>query len=190
MDDIEAIANEEYKEGWTTDIEMELAPPGLNEDIIRYISAKKNEPDFLLEWRLKAYEHWLTMKEPAWQFMEYPPINYQDIIYYAAPKNTPKYNSLDEVDPELLETYNKLGIPLEEQKMLAGVAVDAVFDSVSVHTSFKEKLSDLGIIFCSFSEAAQDHPELVQKYLGTVVPYRDNFFATMNSAVFSDGSFC
>ena len=190
MEAIETLAQQEYKEGWVTDIEMETAPPGLNEDIIRFISAKKNEPEFLLEWRLKAYRHWLTMKEPNWQYMAYPPVDYQDIVYYAAPKNTPQYNSLDEVDPELLETYDKLGIPLEEQKVLAGVAVDAVFDSVSVHTTFKDKLAELGIIFCSFSEAAQEHPDLVEKYLGTVVPYRDNFFATLNSAVFSDGSFC
>ena len=190
MEAIETLAQQEYKEGWVTDIEMETAPPGLNEDIIRFISAKKNEPEFLLEWRLKAYRHWLTMKEPNWQYMAYPPVDYQDIVYYAAPKNTPQYNSLDEVDPELLETYDKLGIPLEEQKVLAGVAVDAVFDSVSVHTTFKDKLAELGIIFCSFSEAAQEHPDLVEKYLGTVVPYRDNYFATLNSAVFSDGSFC
>ena len=190
MEAIETLAQQEYKEGWVTDIEMETAPPGLNEDIIRFISAKKNEPGFLLEWRLKAYRHWLKMKEPNWQYMAYPPVDYQDIVYYAAPKNTPQYNSLDEVDPELLETYDKLGIPLEEQKVLAGVAVDAVFDSVSVHTTFKDKLAELGIIFCSFSEAAQDHPDLVEKYLGTVVPYRDNYFASLNSAVFSDGSFC
>ena len=190
MEAIETLAQQEYKEGWVTDIEMETAPPGLNEDIIRFISAKKKEPAFLLEWRLKAYRHWLTMKEPNWQYMAYPPVDYQNIVYYAAPKNTPQYNSLDEVDPELLATYDKLGIPLEEQKVLAGVAVDAVFDSVSVHTTFKDKLAELGIIFCSFSEAAQEHPDLVEKYLGTVVPYRDNYFATMNSAVFSDGSFC
>ena len=190
MEAIETLAQQEYKEGWVTDIEMETAPPGLNEDIVRFISAKKNEPAFLLEWRLKAYRHWLTMKEPNWQYMAYPPVDYQDVVYYAAPKNTPQYNSLDEVDPELLETYDKLGIPLEEQKVLAGVAVDAVFDSVSVHTTFKDKLAELGIIFCSFSEAAQEHPDLVEKHLGTVVPYRDNFFATLNSAVFSDGSFC
>ncbi len=190
MEAIETLAQQEYKEGWVTDIEMETAPPGLSEDIVRFISAKKKEPAFLLEWRLKAYRHWLKMKEPNWQYMSYPPVDYQDIVYYAAPKNTPEYNSLDEVDPELLETYSKLGIPLEEQKMLAGVAVDAVFDSVSVHTTFKDKLAELGIIFCSFSEAAQEHPDLVEKYLGTVVPYRDNYFATLNSAVFSDGSFC
>jgi Fe-S cluster assembly protein SufB len=190
MESIETLTNQEYKYGWTTDIEMDTAPAGLNEEIIRFISRKKNEPEFLLEWRLKAYRHWLTMKEPKWQYMAYPPIDYQGIIYYAAPRNTPKLNSLDEVDPELLATYEKLGIPLEEQKRLAGVAVDAVFDSVSVHTTFKEKLAELGIIFCSFSEAVQEHPDLVQQYLGSVVPYRDNFFATLNSAVFSDGSFC
>jgi len=190
MDSIEVLANKDYQYGWTTDIEMDTAPPGLNEDIVRFISRKKNEPEFLLEWRLKAYRHWTTMKEPSWQYMQYPPIDYQDIIYYAAPRNTPKYNSLDEVDPELLATYDKLGIPLEERKWLAGVAVDAVFDSVSVHTSFKEKLKDLGIIFCSFSEAVQEYPDLIRQYLGSVVPYRDNFFASLNSAVFSDGSFC
>ena len=190
MEAIENLAQQEYKEGWVTDIEMETTPPGLNEDIIRFIASKKNEPEFLLEWRLKAYNHWLKLKEPKWQFMEHPAINYQDIKYYAAPKNTPKYNSLEEVDPELLETYSKLGIPLEEQKVLAGVAVDAVFDSVSVHTTFKDKLGDLGIVFSSFSEAAQEHPELIEQYLGSVVPYRDNYFAALNSAVFSDGSFC
>ena len=190
METIETLANKEYQYGWTTDIEMDTAPPGLNEDIVRLISHKKNEPEFLLEWRLKAFRHWQTMKEPAWQYMNYPPIDYQNIIYYAAPVNTPKYNSLDEVDPELLATYEKLGIPLEERKWLAGVAVDAVFDSVSVHTSFKGKLKELGIIFCSFSEAVQEHPDLIMKYLGTVVPYRDNYFATLNSAVYSDGSFC
>ena len=190
MDTVETLANKEYQYGWTTDIEMDTAPPGLNEDIVRLISSKKNEPEFLLEWRLKAFRHWQTMKEPAWQYMNYPPIDYQNIIYYAAPRNTPKYNSLDEVDPELLATYEKLGIPLEERKWLAGVAVDAVFDSVSVHTSFKGKLKELGIIFCSFSEAVQEHPDLIKKYLGTVVPYRDNYFAALNSAVYSDGSFC
>jgi Fe-S cluster assembly protein SufB len=187
---IEELANRQYKYGWVTDIEQESVPPGLNEDVVALISAKKKEPKWLLEWRLKAFRHWQTMTMPDWQFVKFPPINYQDIIYYSAPKKQgdgPK--SLDEVDPELLETYKKLGIPLEEQKMLAGVAVDAVFDSVSVATTFKEKLSDLGIIFCSFSEAVQEHPELVRKYLGSVVPYSDNYFATLNSAVFSDGSF-
>jgi Fe-S cluster assembly protein SufB len=166
-------------------------PKGLNEDVIRLISAKKNEPEFMLEWRLKAYRQWLTMAEPKWPNVHYPPIDYQDIVYYSAPKNRADGpQSLDEVDPELLRTYEKLGIPLKEQEILAGVAVDAVFDSVSVATTFKEKLAELGIIFCSFSEAVQEHPELIRKYLGTVVPYSDNFFATLNSAVFTDGSFC
>ncbi len=188
---IEALANREYQFGFTTDIEEELAPRGLSEDVIRLISAKKNEPDFMLEWRLKAYRHWLKMKEPTWQNVTYPPIDYQDIIYYAAPKKkSDGPQNLEEVDPELLRTYDKLGIPLEEQKMLAGVAVDAVFDSVSVATTHREKLEEMGIIFCSFSEAVQNHPDLVKKYLGSVVPYTDNFFATLNSAVFSDGSFC
>ena len=173
-----------------TEIEEETVPKGLNEDIIRLISSKKKEPDFLLEWRLKAYRHWLTMKEPKWANVHYPPIDYQDIIYYAAPKRKPKWNSLEEVDPELLRTFERLGIPLEEQKRLSGVAVDAVFDSVSVATTYKEKLAELGIIFCSFSEAVQNYPDLVQRYLGSVVPYTDNFFAALNSAVFSDGSFC
>ena len=188
---IQDFTNQEYKYGFVTDIESDSAPPGLNEDIIRFISAKKSEPSFMLDWRLKSYRHWLTMKEPQWHNVHYPPIDYQSIIYYSAPKSPgegPK--SLDEVDPELLETYEKLGIPLKERELLAGVAVDAVFDSVSVATTFKEKLSELGIIFCSFSEAVHEHPQLVQKYLGTVVPYTDNFFATLNSAVFSDGSFC
>jgi Fe-S cluster assembly protein SufB len=186
---IEALVNREYKWGFVTDIEQDVAPPGLNEDIIRLISSKKNEPEWLLEWRLKAYRHWLTITEPTWHNVHYPPIDYQSISYYAAPKKK-ELQSLDEVDPELLRTYEKLGIPLEEQKMLTGVAVDAVFDSVSVATTFKEKLAELGIIFCSFSEAAQEHQELVRKYLGSVVPYTDNFFATLNSAVFTDGSFC
>ena len=186
---IEALVNREYKWGFVTEIEQDIAPPGLNEDTIRLISSKKNEPEWLLEWRLKAYRHWLTIKEPTWHNVHYPPIDYQRISYYAAPKKK-ELQSLDEVDPELLRTYEKLGIPLEEQKMLTGVAVDAVFDSVSVATTFKEKLAELGIIFCSFSEAAQEHQELVRKYLGSVVPYTDNFFATLNSAVFTDGSFC
>ena len=186
---IEALVNREYKWGFVTEIEQDVAPPGLNEDTIRLISSKKNEPEWLLEWRLKAYRHWLTIKEPTWHNVHYPPIDYQSISYYAAPKKK-ELQSLDEVDPELLRTYEKLGIPLEEQKMLTGVAVDAVFDSVSVATTFKEKLAELGIIFCSFSEAAQEHQELVRKYLGSVVPYTDNFFATLNSAVFTDGSFC
>ena len=185
------LANEEYKYGFYTDIEADSAPPGLDEDIIRLISGKKDEPDFMLAWRLKAYRHWLTMREPTWPNVRYPSIDYQKIVYYSAPRsqeNAPK--SLDEVDPELLDTYRKLGIPLEEQQLLAGVAVDAVFDSVSVATTFKEKLADLGIIFCSFSEAVKEHPELIQQYLGSVVPHTDNFFAALNSAVFTDGSFC
>jgi Fe-S cluster assembly protein SufB len=187
---IQELANREYKHGFVTDIETETLPRGLNEDIIRLISAKKREPAFLLEWRLKAYRHWLTMDEPKWANLRYPTIDYQDIIYYAAPKPKKKLQSIDEVDPELRTTFEKLGIPLDEQKRLTGVAVDAVFDSVSVATTFKHKLAELGIIFCSFSEAVQKHPELVRKYLGSVVPYTDNFFATLNSAVFSDGSFC
>ena len=188
---IQELANQEYKYGFVTDIEADAIPRGLNEEVVRTISARKNEPAFLLEWRLRAYRHWLSMKEPAWHNVHYPPIDYQDIIYYAAPKSGkegPK--SLDEVDPELLRTYEKLGISLQEQERLSGVAVDAVFDSVSVATTFREKLAELGIIFCSFSEAVQNHPELVKQYLGSVVPYTDNFFATLNSAVFSDGSFC
>jgi Fe-S cluster assembly protein SufB len=186
---IEQLANREYKYGFVTDVEQESAPRGLSEDIIRLISAKKQEPAWLLEWRLKAYRAWLTMKEPAWGNIRYGPINYQDIIYYAAPKKRPALESLDQVDPEIRRTFEKLGIPLEEQKLLSGVAVDAVFDSVSVATTFKEKLAELGIIFCSFSDAVRNHPDLVRKYLGTVVPYSDNFFATLNSAVFTDGSF-
>ncbi len=187
---IEDLANQEYKYGFYTDVETDSAPPGLNEDIIRLISAKKEEPEFMLEWRLKAYKHWLTMTEPKWPNVQYPPIDYQSIVYYSAPKSQEDGpQSLDEVDPELLETYKKLGIPLEEQELLAGVAVDAVFDSVSVATTFKEKLGELGIIFCSFSEAVKNHPDLVKKYLGSVVPHTDNFFASLNSAVFSDGSF-
>lgn len=186
---IESLANKEYKYGFVTDIEADEAPKGLNEDIIRFISAKKNEPEWMTGWRLKAYRHWLTMKEPTWQNVKYSPIDYQDIRYYSAPKSKNKFKSLEEVEPEILKTYEKLGIPLDEQKLLAGVAVDAVFDSVSVATTYKEKLSELGIIFCSMSEAVQNHPDLVKKYLGSVVPYSDNFFATLNSAVFSDGSF-
>jgi Fe-S cluster assembly protein SufB len=186
---IEQLANREYKYGFVTDIEADAAPRGLSEDIIRFISAKKKEPAWMLEWRLKAYRYWITMEEPTWPNVHYPPIDYQDIIYYSAPKKR-ALKSLDEVDPELLKTYKKLGISLAEQERLTGVAVDAVFDSVSVATTFKEKLNELGIIFCSFSEAVQQHPELVKKYLGSVVPYTDNFFATLNSAVFSDGSFC
>ncbi|MDA2925895.1 Fe-S cluster assembly protein SufB [Acidobacteria bacterium AH-259-G07] len=187
---IQDLASQEYKYGFYTDIEADSIPAGLNEDVVALISAKKNEPEFMLEWRLKAYRHWLTMKEPKWPNVHYPPIDYQGIVYYSAPKKKDSPKSLDEVDPELLETYRKLGIPLGEQELLAGVAVDAVFDSVSVATTFKEKLAELGIIFCSFSEAVGDHPELVKQYLGSVVPYTDNFFASLNSAVFSDGSFC
>ena len=192
----EQILNEftsrEYEYGWTIDIEADSAPMGLNEDIVRFISAKKNEPDWLLEWRLKAYRHWLTLEEPKWPNVTYPKINYQDIIYYSAPKQKVNPESLDEIDPELIETFNKLGINIEEQKRLTGVtsvAVDAVIDSVSVATTFKDTLAELGIIFCSFSEAVHEHPELVKKYLGSVVPMTDNYFATLNSAVFSDGSF-
>jgi Fe-S cluster assembly protein SufB len=187
---IQDFANREYKYGFVTEIESETAPPGLNEDIIRLISAKKDEPEWLLEWRLKAYRHWLTMEEPKWANVHFSPIDYQSISYYAAPKSNLKPKSLEEVDPKLLATYEKLGIPLRERELLAGVAVDAVFDSVSVATTFKEKLSELGIIFCSFSEAVQHHPDLVRQYLGDVVPYTDNLFATLNSAVFTDGSFC
>ena len=186
---IENIANKEYKYGFITDIEADEAPKGLNEDIIRLISKKKGEPDWMTEWRLKSLKHWKTMSEPKWQNVVYSPIDYQDIKYYSAPKNKTKYKDLSEVEPEILKTYEKLGIPLEEQKLLAGVAVDAVFDSVSVATTYKERLSELGIIFCSMSEAIQNHPDLVKKYLGSVVPYTDNFFASLNSAVFSDGSF-
>jgi len=186
--DVEFLATQEYKYGFVTDIEQETVPPGLNEDVIRLISAKKEEPEWLLEWRLKAYRHWLKMQEPRWANVKFPPIDYQAIRYYAAPKKaTPK--RAEEIDPELLKTYEKLGIPLKERELLAGVAVDAVFDSVSVATTFKEKLLKLGIIFCSFSEAVREHPDLVRKYLGSVVPYTDNFYATLNSAVFSDGSF-
>jgi Fe-S cluster assembly protein SufB len=187
---IQELANREYKWGFYTDIEAETVPRGLNEDIIRLISSKKKEPDWLLEWRLKAFRHWLTMKDPKWAHVRYPTVNYQDIIYFSAPKPKKQLNSLEEVDPELRKTFEKLGISLEEQMRLSGVAVDAVFDSVSVATTFKEKLGELGIIFCSFSEAVQNHPELVRKYLGSVVPYNDNFYAALNSAVFSDGSFC
>ena len=187
---IERLAQQEYKYGFVTDVEQETIPKGLNEDVVRLISAKKDEPEWLLEWRLKAYRHWLKMEEPTWQNVHYPPIDYQDAHYYAAPKSDKdRPKSLDEVDPEILRTYEKLGIPLHEQEMLAGVAVDAVFDSVSVATTFKEKLAEMGVLFSSFSEAVHDHPELVKKYLGSVVPAGDNFFAALNSAVFSDGSF-
>jgi Fe-S cluster assembly protein SufB len=190
-DIIDKVVKSEYKYGFSSDIETESAPPGLNEGIIRFISDKKNEPEWLLEWRLKAYRHWKTLEEPTWQKADYPKIDYQDIIYFAAPKSLadgPK--SMDEVDPKILETFEKLGIPLHERMRLAGVAVDAVLDSVSVGTTFKKELGEKGIIFCSFSEAVQDYPDLVKKYLGSVVPYTDNFFATLNSAVFTDGSFC
>src|SRR6059036_775876 len=190
---IRDLAEREYQWGFVTDIEEERVPKGLNEDVIRLISAKKNEPEFMLQWRLKAYRHWESLEkaqaEPKWANIKYAPINYQNISYYSAPKRKPSLKSLEELDPELLRTYEKLGIPLEEQKLFAGVAVDAVFDSVSVATTFKEKLAELGIVFCSFSEAVQKHPDLVQKYLGTVVPYTDNFFASLNASVFTDGSF-
>jgi len=190
---IRDLAEREYKWGFVTAIEEDRVPKGLNEDIIRFISTKKNEPGFMLEWRLKAYRHWASLEnaqaEPKWANIKYSPINYQDIAYYSAPKRKPSLKSLEEWDPEILRTYEKLGIPLAEQQLLAGVAVDAVFDSVSVATTFKAKLADMGIIFCSFSEAVQNHPELVQKYLGSVVPYTDNFFASLNAAVFTDGSF-
>ena len=188
--ELEDLANKEYRYGFTSDFEEDRVPPGLTEDIIRFISAKKNEPEWLTEWRLKAFEHWQKMAEPHWANFEYNPIDYQAITYYSAPKKAKKVESLDEVDPELLEMYEKLGISLDEQKRLQGMAVDAVIDSVSVATTFKEELEKHGIIFCSFGEAVQDHPELVKKYLGTVVPTTDNFYAALNSAVFTDGSFC
>lgn len=187
--DIEKIAEQEYKYGFFTDIEQEIAPKGINEDIIKLISSKKNEPQWMLEWRLMGYKHWLTMKEPKWPNVTYPKIDYNDISYYAAPKTNERPKSLDEIDPEIKATYDKLGIPLEEQKMLSGVAVDVIFDSVSLVTTFKEKLAEQGVIFCSISEAVEEHPELIKKYLGYVVPHNDNFFAALNSAVFSDGSF-
>jgi Fe-S cluster assembly protein SufB len=186
---VETLVNRDYKYGFVTDIETDVAPKGLNEDIIRLISAKKKEPAFMLEWRLKAYRGWLKMVEPHWPNVTYPSIDYQDLRYYAAPKTQKPLGSLDEVDPKLRETYEKLGIPLSEQKILSGVAVDAIFDSVSVGTSYKAKLAELGIVFCSFGEAVQEHPALVEKYLGSVVPASDNFFAALNAAVFSDGSF-
>ncbi|RKI34149.1 Fe-S cluster assembly protein SufB [Corallococcus sp. AB004] len=187
---IQELTRKGYQAGFVTQVESDTLPPGLDEDVIRVLSAKKNEPAFMLEWRLKAYRHWLTLKEPSWQAVKYNPIDYQAIRYYSAPKQKPKKDSLSEVDPEILRTYEKLGIPLEEQKRLQNVAVDAVFDSVSVATTFREKLYKAGVIFCSFSEAVREHPELVERYLGTVVPFSDNFFAALNSAVFSDGSFC
>lgn len=186
---LEQLVDGEYKYGFTDDYELDTLPKGLSEDVVRFISKKKEEPEFMLEWRLKAYRHWLTLEEPKWPNVKYPPINYQDIIYFAAPKKAKKINSLDELDPEIKKTYDRLGIPLVEQNFLAGVAVDAVLDSVSVATTYKEKLNDLGIIFCSISEAIQFHPELIKKYLGSVVPAQDNYFAALNSAVFSDGSF-
>jgi len=187
---VDQYIKREYQAGFITDIESDALDPGLNEDVIRFISAKKNEPEFMLNWRLKAYREWLQMQEPEWAHVHFPKIDFNNIIYYSAPKSQkdgPK--SLDEVDPELLRTYEKLGIPLHERAALAGVAVDAVFDSVSVATTFKEKLSEAGVIFCPISEAVKNHPELVEKYLGSVVPTRDNFYASLNSAVFSDGSF-
>jgi Fe-S cluster assembly protein SufB len=184
------ITTKEYEYGFVTDIETDVIPKGLNEDVVRLISMKKNEPEFMLEFRLKAYREWLKMKAPEWAYLKIPPIDFQETIYYAAPRTSPKYQSLDEVDPELLETFKKLGIPIEEQKHLAGVAVDVVMDSVSVTTTFKKVLAEKGIIFCSFSEALNEHPDLIKKYLGMAVPTTDNFFAALNSAVFSDGSFC
>jgi Fe-S cluster assembly protein SufB len=189
-DILEQITSSEYKYGFVTDIEADEAPKGLSEDTVRFISAKKNEPAWMLEYRLKAYRHWLTMEEPKWPNVEYPPINYQDIIYYSAPKQKIAPDSLDDIDPELRKTFEKLGISLNEQKRLTGVAVDAVIDSVSVATTFKEELSKVGVIFCSMSEAIQEHPDLIKKYLGSVVPATDNYFTALNSAVFSDGSFC
>jgi len=189
VEQLRSLTEQKYKYGFVTEIEAETAPKGLNEEIIRFISAKKREPAWLLEWRLKAYRHWLTMTEPRWAKVSYPPIDYQDHYYYSAPKMAARPKSLAEVDPELLRTYEKLGIPLREQEMLAGVAVDAVFDSISVATTFKGRLEEQGIIFCAISEAVEKHPELVREYLGSVVPYSDNFFATLNSAVFTDGSF-
>jgi Fe-S cluster assembly protein SufB len=187
---LDEVTSGEYKYGFYSDIDSDQIPKGLNEEVIRIISSKKDEPDWLLEFRLKAYRHWLTMKMPSWPNLKIPPIDYQNIIYYSAPRQRPKLNSLDDVDPELKKTFDKLGIPLEEQKHLAGVAVDAVMDSISVKTTFRETLAEMGIIFCSFSDAVREYPELVRRYMGTVVPYTDNFFASLNSAVFSDGSFC
>ena len=190
ISDVETLANLEYKYGFYTELEADAVQSGLNEGIIRLISSKKNEPDWLLDWRLKSFRYWVTMKEPTWANIHYPPIDYQAMSYYSAPKSNGRPKSLEDVDPEILKMYDKLGVPLRERELLAGVAVDAVLDSVSVGTTFKAKLAEKGIIFCSFSEAVQEHPELVKKYLGSVVPYTDNFFATLNSAVFSDGSFC
>jgi Fe-S cluster assembly protein SufB len=187
---LEEFTSKEYEHGWTTNIEADSAPKGLSEDIVRFISAKKNEPEWLLEWRLKAYRQWAKMKEPRWPNVTYPPIQYQDIIYYSAPKQSAKAKSMEEIDPELIKTFEKLGISLTEQKRLTGIAVDAVIDSVSVATTFKETLGEMGIIFCSFGEAVQKHPDLIKKYMGSVVPVADNYFAALNSAVFTDGSFC
>lgn len=190
MDLINEVTQSDYKYGWVTNVDSDKAAKGLSEDTVRFISAKKDEPEWMLEWRLKAFRAWQKMKEPEWAHVNYPKVDYQEQYYYAAPKPKKKLNSLDEVDPEILDTFKKLGIPLEEQKMLAGVAVDVVMDSVSVKTTYKKKLAELGIIFCPISEAVKEHPELVKKYIGSVVPVRDNFFAALNSAVFSDGSFC
>ncbi len=187
---LEEITSKEYEHGWAVELETDSAPKGLSEETVRFISKKKNEPEWLLEWRLKAYRNWITMTEPAWPNVKYPVIDYQDIIYYSAPKQKITPKNLEEIDPELLKTFEKLGISLTEQKRLTGIAVDAVFDSVSVATTFKEKLGELGIVFCSFSDAVKEHPELIRKYLGSVVPANDNYFAALNSAVFSDGSFC
>jgi Fe-S cluster assembly protein SufB len=189
-DEVRDLANQEYQYGFVTELDTDVAPRGLNEDIIRLISKKKNEPEWLLEWRLQAFRHWITMAEPTWQHVSYGPVDYQDIIYYAAPKPKKQLASMDEVDPELREMFNKLGISVAEQERLSGVAVDVIVDSVSVATTFKDKLAAIGVIFCSFSEAVQEHPELVRKYLGSVIPYKDNFFASLNAAVFTDGSFC
>ncbi|MFP5355804.1 MAG: Fe-S cluster assembly protein SufB, partial [Gemmatimonadota bacterium] len=186
---IDQLVSKEYQYGFSTDIAADTIPPGLSEDVVRLISAKKNEPAFLLEWRLKAFRRWQQMTEPHWPNVTYPPIDYQAVSYYSAPRTAKPLGSLDELDPKIKETYDKLGIPLHEQKLLAGVAVDAVFDSVSVGTTYKEELKKHGIIFCSFGEAVREHPDLIEKYLGSVVPYSDNFFAALNSAVFSDGSF-
>ena len=187
---LEEITNKEYEHGWVSNIEADSAPKGLSEEIVRFISQKKNEPEWMLEWRLKAYQKWLTLEEPKWANVKFPEINYQDIIYYSAPKQKVSPTNLEEVDPELLKTFERLGISLTEQKRLTGIAVDAVLDSVSVATTFKETLAEKGIVFCSFSEAVREHPELIKKYLGSVVPVGDNYYAALNAAVFSDGSFC
>ena len=187
---LEEITSKEYEHGWAIDLETDSAPKGLDENTVKFISKRKNEPEWLLEWRLNAFRIWTKMKEPVWPNVKYPPINYQDIIYYSAPKQKVGPKSLEDIDPEMLRTFEKLGISLTEQKRLTGIAVDAVFDSVSVATTFKEKLGELGIVFCSFSDAVKEHPELIKKYLGSVVPSNDNYFAALNSAVFSDGSFC